>query len=176
MLIRLMRLTLFLLSMGTLFLACSQRYFTESHLDKIIEYEDDLEDKDQFLGMLFDDSYISDDVYLGAKLIGEENNFAEYSLIYQNYLFLFLTSFDKESPDVILDYIAIEKTSDDSYLMNGPVQIDNDYFDWDVIVLINSSWSGEYTDDISRAFKSDLETMKIDEVEYNSIRIYNEAN
>ena len=51
-----------------------------------------------------------------------------------------------------------------------------EYFDWDITVVVNSSMIGlAYTDDISEAFFINLEKKKIEPLRYNTIKLFSEV-
>lgn len=112
----------------------------------------------------------------GGKLLkgNGDYRFIERKLEYKGNLILLLLE-KIEEKEVIVDYVCLKKTTDTSYLTSGPVEIDGVYYDWNIVVFVNQSWRAEYTEDILYAFKSNLETKKIEPVEYKSIRLYSEV-
>jgi hypothetical protein len=54
----------------------------------------------------------------------------------------------------------------------GPVEINHDHLDRQVVVIFNKKWKGNYSDDIVAAFKPDLQAKKIEVFSSSYIRIF----
>lgn len=112
----------------------------------------------------------------GDKLLKDNGDyrFSECNLEYKGNLILLLLE-KIEGKEAIVDYVCLKKTTDTSYFTSGPVEINGEYYDWDIVVFVNQSWRAEYTEDILCAFKSNLEKKKIEPVIYKNIRLYSEV-
>jgi hypothetical protein len=112
----------------------------------------------------------------GDKLLkgNGDYRFSECNIEYKEYLVLLLLE-KIDGKEIIVDYVSLKKITDTSYFTSGPVEIDGEYYDWDIVVFVNQSWRAQFTENISYAFKSNLETKKIEPVEYKSIRLYSEV-
>lgn len=101
-------------------------------------------------------------------------SFSEYYLTYRKtYVILLLKDMDA-STHVCVDARIFARTSPDYELSTGRVQVDEQPIDEDVIVLVNRKWSGGSSTDIRAAFRSNVETGRIEDVTYSSIRIFRE--
>jgi hypothetical protein len=146
----------------------SSSYFTKEFLERAIKdpklsYGNIIFDSLKTQGLL---------IYYGGRL-SYGSNILERHIGYGNYNIILVTE-EIGSVEYVRDYLILEKQNPETYLGNGPVEINGAYFDWEIIVVVNHRWHALFTDDISQAFKVNLQTKKIEQVTYNSIRLYAE--
>ncbi len=95
---------------------------------------------------------------------------------YANYNIILVTQ-EIDTVEYVRDYLVIEKRTLETSLTHcqGTVRIDGVYPKFDVTVVVNHSWRGKrFTDDISQAFKVNMETRKIEPIIFETIRLYSE--
>jgi hypothetical protein len=89
----------------------------------------------------------------------------QHYIEYRDYNILLITEKNNEI-EYVKDFLIIKKITPETTLADGAVQVNNDYFDWDLTVVVNRRWRGS-TEDISQAFKINLKTKKIESVSFN---------
>jgi hypothetical protein len=155
------------------FVTGEEQYFNKSYIESIINNGID----DYCNNILFNDVCKEQLIVYGARVIFDDNNrrtdYYEYYIDYNDYCIILLT-LKINNIEIVKDYVIIRKINEETNLENGPVEIDNDYFDWNVTVVVNVGKRIKYTDNISAAYKVNISTGKIEKLNYNSIRIYNE--
>ena len=113
------------------------------------------------------------DTFWGQRSVGGGGSpFSEYYLTYRRRYVIMLLR-DEGEQHTCLDVRMMEKTNDDYELTTGRVEVDG-VVDEEVIVLFNRNWRGDSSTDIIAAFKANVETGRIEEAKYRSIRIYRE--
>jgi len=109
--------------------------------------------------------------WLHGAIPGAPQGWALYYLTYrERYIIMILKDRPTGCADV-LDVLVIPRRSDDYELGMGPVTVDGDHTDPDVIVLYNRHWNGNSTDDIIGAYKPNFATGKLEVFAYRQIRI-----
>ena len=73
-----------------------------------------------------------------------------------------------------LDAITGPISSSQYELGMGPVEINHEHLDGQVVVIFNKRWKENYSDDIIAAFKPNLETERIEVFNYKYIKIFRE--
>ena len=144
------------------------RYFNRTVLEEIVNdpslsYEDIIFSEEQLSGLKR---------YAGEIFPSSSGLICNY-IEYENYNILLLTE-RLNAIQYLRDLLVLEKENQETFLANGAVEINSEYFDWEVIVVVNSWHDRRFTDDISQAFKVNLETKKIEPFFYDTIRLYNE--
>jgi hypothetical protein len=158
-------------------------YFTEEFLEKAIKKGDTflseetiIFDRSKVLVLLKDGlwSLWMDGlwIYYVGRLFYGSDTLKRY-IEYGNYNILLVT---QEIGDVeyVRDYLILEKQNPETHLSNGAVEINGEYGDWEVDIVVNHHWQGRFTDDISQAFKVNPQTKKIEPFIYDTIRLYSE--
>ena len=100
-------------------------------------------------------------------------NFIEY----MNYNIILLTERIDEIAHV-RDFVVLEKQHPETHLSVGAVEVNGEYFDWELIVVVNRHWHlprRPYTDDINYAFKIDVSTKRIVPYPFETIRLFSEV-
>jgi hypothetical protein len=143
-------------------------YFNGNYLDKIIDSANI-----QHENLLFDNSLREEwSIYYSKPYIN--TNIYQYYIEYKDSNIILLTEMVQGTKNV-RDYKIIKKVHPETYLAEGPVEVNGKYFDWDITVVVNKKWKGsQFTDDILQAFKINLETKKIDVFYYETIRLFSE--
>ncbi|MCL2289228.1 MAG: hypothetical protein FWC34_00755 [Bacteroidetes bacterium] len=154
------------------------RYFNQAYLDKVIANKIE---RNKTEGLIFDRAREESLGLLnirGGSVFSNNNReivLFRYHISYNNYNIILLTE-PINNLEHVRDYLLIEKENSISNLASGPVEINGEYFDWSVTVVVNSSRRGlRYTDDISAAFFIDLENKRIKPLEFNTIRLWSEV-
>ena len=144
-------------------------YFTKEFLDEAIKTPNRKNEKE----IIYDRTKLDGlRQYYGGLIIN--TNISQYYFEYKNYNILLITE-KIDGIDYVCDYLILEKQYPETHLANGPVEINGDYFDWNITVVIKCSWRGNpFTDDISQAFRVNLHTKKIEPFIYKTIRLYDE--
>ena len=97
------------------------------------------------------------------EVVFTDNKLSAHYMEYTKHNIIILTE-EINKIDFIRDYVILEKLNPETHLAHGPVNINNEFFDWEIIIEINNkSWflnKGLYTDDIGRAFKINLDSKK----------------
>jgi hypothetical protein len=122
--------------------------------------------------IIFDRTRLQDCFMYGSRVFLNTSIHQHY-IEYKDYNILLIT----EKPDEIewvKDFLIIKKLTPETVLADGAVQVNNDYFDWDLTVVVNRRWRGS-TEDISQAFKINPETKKIESFNFITIRLYSEV-
>lgn len=149
----------------------------KSRLDFVIERNVAPADVPRSLGSFSIQDYDIQDpeTFWGHRALGGGgSSFSEYYLTYRKtYVILLMKDLD-EVNHVCIDARLFPRTSPDYELTTGRVQVDEGPVDEEVIVLVNRKWPANYSTDIRAAFKANLETGKIEDVKYSSIKIYRE--
>ena len=101
-------------------------------------------------------------------------NISQHYFEYGNYNVLLVTEKIKEL-NFVCDYLILEKLHPETHFANGPVEINDNYFNWEITVVVKQKWRGEFTDDIIQAFIVNLKTKKIEKFLYETIRLYSEV-
>ena len=145
-------------------------YFTEEFLERAIT-EPNLSDGD----IIFDETK-SDGlrIYYGGRLFYGSDSLLRY-MEYGNRNIILVTQ-EVEGIEYVRDYLILEKQNLETYLSNasGTVEIDGEFTNRDVTVVVNRHWQGGFTDDISQAFRINAQTRKIEPVIYDRIRLHSE--
>jgi hypothetical protein len=100
-------------------------------------------------------------------------NFIEYT----NYNIILLTE-RIDGIHYVRDFVILEKQHPETHLSAGAVEVNGEYFDWELIVVVNRHWHlprRPYTDDISYAFKIDVSTKRIVPYPFETIRLFSEV-
>lgn len=170
------KILILLISLFPLF-CCAEgnnQYFNQKYIDKIIENKvkknENIifnESKEKSLGLDIYDSKV-------LNINSSENRLYQYYINYKNYNIILLTE-NIDKIEYVRDYVIIKKQNSETYLANGPVEINEEYFDWDITVVVNSKLKTEFTTDISEAFIVDLERKKIESFKFNIIKLYSEV-
>jgi len=159
-------------------------YFTEKFLEKAIKEdaytflsdETIIFDKSKVLGLWKDDLWgLWMDglrIYYGGRLFYGSDTLKRY-IEYGDYNILLVTQ-EIDDVEYVCDYLILRKQNPETYLSNGAVEINGEYGDWEVDIVVNHYWRGIFTDDISQAFKVNLQTKKIEPLIYDTIRLYSE--
>jgi len=126
-----------------------------------------------FMGKKFS----SESFWMQSRSYGEESlggGVSERKYEYKSLIYYFLCTRDNAGYDSIIDVKVISKPNEEAYLSSGPVYINEDYYDWDVNVLITGPFESGKNTHISKAYKANLETGKIEDLKYDSIVIFSE--
>jgi len=110
-------------------------------------------------------------LYYGG-LLSYGSDIARLYIEYRNYNILLVTQ-KSDGVEYVCDYLILEKQNPETHLSNGAVQINGEYWDEKVDVVVNHNWR-RFTDDISQAFKVNPKTKKIEPFIFNTIRLYSE--
>ena len=95
-----------------------------------------------------------------------------YYLTYRQRYFILLLVDSGDGFSNCLDAVTGPIVTSRYELGMGPVQINGDHLDRQVVVIFNKKWKDNYSDDIIAAFKPNLDAKKIDVFSYSSIRIF----
>ena len=143
-------------------------YFTKEFLKEAITKQNL-----SYGDIIFDQTKISDlRIYYGGRLSYGSDTLLRY-IEYGNFNIILVTK-EIDSIEYMSDFLLLEKLTKETYLCNGAVQINDSYFDWKITIVVNNKWQGLFTDDISQAFKINEKTKKIEEINYDTIRLYSE--
>jgi len=130
--------------------------------------------------VIFDKTLLGEIRQYGAKLIVIDTdsgtiftNIYQYSLDFRNYNIMLVVE-KIDSVGYVRDCLLLEKLSPETRLESGAVEVNGEYVDEDITVVVNHEWRARFTEDISQAFKVDLDTKKIVPVVYDTIRLYAE--
>ena len=153
------------------------RTLSRSDLDHIIDAKLSRQDAASFLKNIRIENYDLQDpntYWSHADFDGGGSGYGIYYLTYrQRYLILLLAD-GKNRVSSCIDIIIILRPSSEYELGMGQVEINRDHIDSEVVVVYNKNWKGDYSDDIVAAYKPNLDTKRIEEVNYKYIRIYRE--
>ena len=147
----------------------------KARLDRIIARRLDGQQAAKILGSFRIDGYDIQDkeTYWGHRTVGGGGSpFSEYYLTYRNRYVIMLLK-DGGDLHTCLDVKVMERTSPEYEMTTGRVQVDG-AMDEEVIVVFNRNWNGDSTSDVTAAFKANVETGRIKEVNYQAIRVYRE--
>ena len=155
------------------------RYFNRTVLEEIMKdsgfyYEDIVYNPNYLSGLI---SRGGGPLFIDADGEFNYNSGLLYSLIeYENYNILLLTERVDAVNDIryLCDILILEKENPETAIVTGPVEINDAYFDWEILVVINSYNGSRFTDDISRAYKANFQTKKIEQFFYETIRLWYE--
>jgi len=160
-------------------------YFTEEFLEKAI--------KDTALScenIIFERSAAPFDsskapglwMYHGGKLLYDSDNRFFYDsdthlryLDYGNYNIMLVTQ-EIDGIEYVRDYMILEKLHPETHMFysDGTVSIDGKFPGFPVTVVVNHHWQGRFTEDISQAFYVNMQTRKIEQVYFDTIRLFSE--
>jgi len=155
------------------------RYFNRTVLEEIMKdpgfYHEDIAYNQNYLSGLRSRGG-------GSLFIGDDGEFNYNSGIlyshieYENYNILLLTERVNDVNDIryLRDILILEKETPETVIVTGPVEINDAYFDWEIFVVVNSYNGRQFTDDISQAYKVNLQTKKIERFSYETIRLWYE--
>lgn len=150
------------------------QFFTKGFIEKLINNHDLLRDALVSETLLFDtfklnglkiDS-VSTEMFINTSMHQYYVDFISHNIL--------LITERVSGMEYVRDCLIIEKQNHEAYLANGPVEINKSYFDWNTTVLVNHKWRARFTDDISQAFKIDIQAKKIIPLVYDTIRLYSE--
>jgi len=169
-----MKKIIFFILVCTTFVACSnEKQVTVKEIEKVINKElVNANIRDIFEGYTIKLEDFKDEAPWGDITLN--SNYSEILFTYNNHMFLFLCE-TTERGDVILDAIIIEMLNEHYTLSSGPVEINNDYFDWDIHVLITGPWENGINENIQETYKSNLETLRIEKKVFESVRLHSEV-
>jgi hypothetical protein len=163
-------------------LGCNNKvYFNEKFIEnclagKIIKDEIiifDKEFKEKLYYKLSNDKEYKGGAYIYGELhIPETDYFVKY-IDFDEYNIM-IVSINRNGVEIIIDYLMVKKQIKNMHFENGAVEIDGEYFDWYITIVLRNRWKGKYSDDISEAYKVNTESGKIEKFEYNTIKIYAE--
>jgi hypothetical protein len=165
---------------GLLFLPCflcfcddtGKQFFTKSYIEKSINNQSLLKEAIVSNTLLFDRIELEGlNIYHGKMF--PNTSIHEYYIDFITHNILLIT---EKVDDIayVRDCLIIKKQNPEARLANGPVEINESYFDWDATVLVNHKWRAKFTDDISQAFTVDIQARKIMPLVYDTIRLYSE--
>jgi hypothetical protein len=143
------------------------QFFDQRLLENIINNSELITDT-----IVFDQTRLGDLKEYGGVVLLNTDMLQRY-IHYMDYNILLLTE-TINSVTYVRDYKILKKNSPEAHLANGPVEINGDFFDWEVTVEINHEWRNHFTEDINRAFKVNRQMKKFENVIYNTIRLYSE--
>jgi hypothetical protein len=149
----------------------------KKRLDFVLDHRVKQADVPRSLGSFSIEEYDIQDpeTFWGHRALGGGNNsFSEYYLTYRKTYVILLMKDVGEVNHTCVDARLFPRTSAEYELSTGRVRVDEQPIDEDVIVLVNRKWPGSYSTDVRAAFKANLETGKIEDVKYSSIKIYRE--
>jgi hypothetical protein len=149
------------------FAETQKQYFNDIFIENIINNKCQVTDN-----IIFDKAHLGG-IKTHGTLIFLNTNVHQYCVNYKDYNIILVTD-DIDSVKYVQDYFILKKDNPESHLTNGAVEVDNSYFDWYLTVLVNHRWQRPFTEDISKAFKVNLETKKIEPFEYKTIRLHSE--
>ena len=112
--------------------------------------------------------------WMQAIIGGTDSVYSIYYFTYRQRYFILLLQDGKDKYFNCIDVILLPRSSSDYELGMGPVEIDKDHYDKEVVVIFNKRWKGNYSDDIVAAYKPNLKKKRIEEFKYKYIRIYRE--
>jgi hypothetical protein len=153
------------------------RKLSRSDLDHVIDARLSREDATSYLENIGIEDYSIQDPktnWSHAAIGSMASNYSVYYLTYRQRHFIMLLAEGKDKRTHCIDVIRLSRQSSDYELGMGPVEINNDHYDREVVVIFNKNWKGDYSDEIIAAYKANLETKRIEEVSYKYIRIYRE--
>lgn len=157
--------------------AASCRALSRGDLNHVIDARLSRGDAAKFLsGISIVDYEIVDPAtnWLHGAIPGAPEGLAIYFFTYrQRYFVLFLKDRADGCADV-LDALVLPRTSADYELGMGPVVVDNNHADPDVVVIYNKHWKGAFTEDVTSAFRPNWDTGKLETFAYQHIRINRE--
>jgi hypothetical protein len=149
-----------------------KRFLTGSYIEKSIDNQSLLREAIVSNTLIFDRTELYGLNIYHAKVF-LNTNVHEYYIDFITHNILLIAE-KVDGMVYVRDCLIIKKQNAEAYLANGPVEIDGDYFDWDITVLVNHKWRAKFTDDISQAFKIDIQAKRIMPFVYNAIRLYSE--
>jgi len=164
---------------NTYYMETETSYFTQEYLDKSISGSNiaiDLSNNIIIFDVTKADGF---KIYTRKAFLDAYNRqgtkISGYYLEYKNYNIIIVTE-EINGTEYVRDYLILEKEHPESVLQDGDVEINGEYFDHDIIVVIDSNWRMggiPFTDDVNQAFKINWQTKKIEPVIYNTIRVHN---
>ena len=158
----------------------NSHYFTRDFAEEII-HNPSLRDEVSVKNIIFDRTRAE-----GLKIYGGVapfetmfsdtiNSLDALFIEYMNYNIILLVERIDEI-DYVRDFIILEKQYPETHLAYGPVEINHEYFDWEIIVVVNRHWLNlPYTGDISYAFKINVSTKRIEPYPFETIRLFSEV-
>jgi hypothetical protein len=153
------------------------RTLSRSDFDHVIDAKLSRQDAASFLKNIRIDDYNLQDPttnWSHADFGGGNSNYSIYYLTYRQTYFILLLADGKDRFSSCVDIVILKRPSSNYELGMGQVEINRDHFDGQVIVVFNKNWKGNYSDDIVAAYKPNLETKRIEAVNFDYIRIYQE--
>jgi hypothetical protein len=106
-----------------------------------------------------------------ASIGGADSAYSVYYLTYQHRYFILLLVDVGDRFANCVDVVSGPMPAQYELGM-GPVEINHDRRDPRVVVIFNRNWNGDYSDDITAAFKLNLESRHIDAFKASYIRIF----
>ncbi len=113
----------------------------------------------------------------GGTLLKTKDGYihSEITFFYRDYVFLVLCRYDGNRDEEVLDIVFHHRENDMTYFASGPVEINDSYFDWDVVVLIVGPYDGQINKNIAYAYKSNTENVTIESHKFEKVVIYAEG-
>jgi hypothetical protein len=151
-----------------------ERYFTQEFLREAIN-DPNLREVVSASGIIFDTAKAEGlRVYGGVapfETLFSEDRLLTHFIAYMNYNVILLTE-SVDGFNFVRDFIILEKQHPETHLADGAVEINGEYFNWEIIVVINRHWEGAYTEDIDKAFIIDVPTRRIEPFQFERIRLF----
>jgi hypothetical protein len=153
------------------------RKLSRRDLDHVIDAKLSRQDATSYLRNISIEDYSVQDPktnWSHAAIGSMTSNYSIYYLTYRQRHVIMLLEESKDKRTHCVDVIILARQSSNYELGMGPVEINNDHYDREVVVVFNKNWKGNYSDEIIAAYKANLETERIEELCYKYIRIYRE--
>ena len=151
------------------------RILSRGDLDHVIDSKLSREEAAQYLARIRIDDYSVPDPNTNWTYASIGGGLSVYFFSYRARFFILLLVDGQDGVSSCADIVVIVRPTAEYELGMGPVEIDNDHLDGEVIVVHSRKWKGNYTDDIIAAYKPNAQTKRLDAAEYRSIRIYREG-
>jgi hypothetical protein len=126
--------------------------------DKVIIFDKEFKEK-LYYKLSNNKEYKGGTYIYGGLLISGTDYFVNY-IDFDEYNIM-IVLIKKNDIEIIIDYLILKKQTKDMHFENGAVEINGEYFDWQITIVLRNRWRGKYFDDISEAYIINAKSGKI---------------
>ena len=104
----------------------------------------------------------------------EDGDYSIAYFTYKGYHMMFMFKIINNNSKIV-DVAYLKQNNSSEFFANGPIKINNDYFTWAGYAIVDKPFLTQSTSDIRAIFVPDITTGKIENLDFHTAELFNEA-